>query len=326
MVLVAFIFFGGFYYFHSLDKPIRIAMEVNRFEKELFSINKDNVENKSNKWNEKFGSFHELFASKILRVSFLDKQYYNSLLEFTQNKQMREAYDSTALFFSDFSEIKDGLDQAFSNFRTYFPSFPIPKITTFFGGFNYGVIAYDDNIGIGLENFLGKRSKYYKLLGDPEYLRFQKQKKFILSNVMEVWFDENFQEYSIGKDLLSRMIYKGKMMYFLNAMLPDLPMEDKFRFTKKQMKWVEENEANIWEYFVQEDLLFSKKESKFRSFISYAPFAKGMPNESPDRVAFFIGYKLVNAHMKNNNNNIEEIIYLTNSTNFLAQSRYKPNK
>jgi hypothetical protein len=320
------IFFGGFYYFLFSDRPIKITLEVNRFEKELFSINKDNVEKKSNKWSENFGSFHEVFASKILRVSFSDKQYYNSLLEFTQNKQMREAYDSTSLFFSDFSEIKDGLERAFSNFINYFPSYPIPKITTFFGGFNYGVIAYDNNIGIGLENFLGKSSKYYKLLGDPEYLRFQKQKKFILSNVMEVWFDENFQKYSIGKDLLSRMIYKGKMMYFLNAMLPELPLEDKFRFTRKQMKWVEENEAKIWEYFVQEDLLFSKKESKFRSFISYAPFAKGMPTQSPDRVAYFIGYKLVSAYMKNNTNNIEQIIYLTNSIEFLAQSRYKPNK
>ena len=67
-------------------------------------------------------------------------------------------------------------------------------------------------------------------------------------------------------------------MYFLDKMLPKLNMEDKFRFTVEQMTWVEENEASIWEYFIEEDLLFSKKEIEFRSFLNYAPFAKGMPN------------------------------------------------
>ena len=41
------------------------------------------------------------------------------------------------------------------------------------------MVTFDNNIGIGLENFLGKNSKYYEYLGDPKYLRFQKQKRFI---------------------------------------------------------------------------------------------------------------------------------------------------
>ena len=51
-----------------------------------------------------------------------------------------------------------------------------------------------------------------------------------------------------------------------------------------------------------------------------------MPKESPDRVAYFIGYKLVIAYIKNNPIDIEKLIYLTNSNKFLSRSRYKPNK
>ena len=115
-------------------------------------------------------------------------------------------------------------------------------------------------------------------------------------------------------------------MYFLDKMLPILAMEDKFRFTDGQMAWVEENEANIWEYFVQEDLLFSKKENEFRSFINYAPFSKGMPKEAPARVAYFIGYKMVCEYMENTKIDIEELMYLTDSREFLQQSKYKPAK
>lgn len=308
-------------------KAEKVVLKVNRFELALFSINTENLIEKSNKWDKSFGSFNEVFATQIMQISQLDdEQYYNALLAFTQDKNMREAYDSTALLFLDFSDIHSNLELAFGQFSAAFPSYPIPEITTFFGGFNFGVITYDNNIGIGLENFLGQHSKYYQYLGDPEYLRFQKQKRFISANVMEVWFNEHFQKYSGGRDFLSQIIYKGKMMYFLDKMLLELSMEDKFRFTSQQMAWVKENEASIWEYFIGEDLLFSKNESKFRSFINYAPFAKGMPKEAPGRVAYFIGYKMVSEYMENNKIDIEGLMYLTNSREFLHKSKYKPTK
>jgi hypothetical protein len=309
------------------NKTEKVILKVNRFDQELFSINAENIIEKSNKWDKDFGTFNEIFSSKIIQVPVFNRQqYYDALLDFTQNKDMREAYDSTALLFSDFSSIKSDLELSFSLFKTAFPSYPIPEITTFFGGFNFGVVTYNSNIAIGLENFLGKNSKYYQYLGDPEYLRFQKQKRFIASNVMEVWFNEYFQKYLIERDLLSQTIHKGKMMYFLDKMLPHLKMEDKFRFDSEQMDFVEQNEARIWEYFVKEDLLFSKKENDFRSFIHYAPFSKGMPKEVPARVAYFIGYKMVREYMKNNIIEMNELMYLTDSREFLRKSRYKPNK
>ena len=322
---VLFLVFIGIFF--SNNKVDRIDLTVNRFEQELFSINPENIIEKLNMWEEDFGSFAQIFTMQIIQIPYGDKvQYYNNLLAFVQNKDMREAYDSTALLYSDFSDLEYDLEAAFSRFAIAFPSYSIPEITTFFGGFNYGVVTYDNNIGIGLENFLGENSKYYKYLGDAEYLRFQKQKRFILSNVMEVWFDEYFQKNLVGRDLLSQMIYKGKMMYFLDKMLPELSMEDKFRFNREQMVWVEENEASVWEYFIEEDLLFSKKESEFRSFLNYAPFSKGMPKEAPARIAYFIGYRMVNQYMKNNKIEIEELIRLSDSRDFLRKSRYKPTK
>ena len=324
-ILILFLLF--ILVFPISDKAEKVVLKINRFDKELFSINSQNIIEKSNKWDKDFEYFNKVFASQIIQLSSLDnQQYYDGLLAFTQNQDMREAYDSTALLFSDFSDLKNELELAFSRVKTDFPTYYMPEITTFFGGFNYGVVTYDSNIAIGLENFLGKDSKFYKYLGDPEYLRFQKQKKFITSNVMEVWFNDHFQKYLIGRDLLSQTIYKGKMMYFLDRMLPQLALEDKFRFTSDQMDFVEENEARIWEYFIKEDLLFSKKENDFRSFVNYAPFAKGMPKEAPGRVAYFIGYKMVKKYMKNNTIDITELMSLTDSREFLRKSRYKPNK
>jgi hypothetical protein len=313
---------------YSLQKEKeQVDLKVNRFEQSLFAINNDNVEELASKWETDLGSFNEVFATQIMQKGNLtNTQYYHELLAFTQHNDMREAYDSVVLLFADFSEIEEELESAFGQFSVDFPSYPVPEITTFFGGFNYGVVTYDNNIAIGLENFLGKNSKYYSLLGNPEYLRFQKQKEFIVSNVVEVWINEHFQQYIGGRDLLSQLIYKGKVMYCIDKMLPESTMEDKFRFSKAQMDWVEENETGIWKYIVNNDLLFSKEEQQFRTFINYAPFAKGMPPEAPGRVGYYIGYRMVSEYMKNNEIDIEDLMYLTDSREFLKQSKYKPTK
>ena len=313
--------------FSCTSNKRKVDLKVSRFEKTLFEINNDNVDILSAKMEADFGTFNEVFATQIMQKGTLtDTQYDNELLAFTQHNDMLEAYDSVALLFANFSEIEEELEFAFGQFSVDFPSYPIPEITTFFGGFNYGVVTYDNNIAIGLENFLGKNSKYYSLLGDPEYLRFQKQKKFIASNIAEVWINEHFQKYIGGRDLLSQLIYKGKVMYCIDKILSESTMEDKFRFSKAQMDWVEENEFSIWQYIVHEDLLFSKDEQQFRTFINYAPFAKGMPPEAPGRVGYYIGYRMVSEYMRNNKIDIEDLMYLTDSREFLKQSRYKPTK
>ena len=305
----------------------KLDLKINRFDQALFLINEENIEDVSVELQANFGTFNEVFSSQIMQKGNLtNEQYLQEILHFTHHKDMREAYDSVAISFADFTNFEKELEFAFWQFSDYFPSYPIPEITTFFGGFNYGVVTYDDNIAIGLENFLGENSKYYQLLGSPQYLRFQKQKKFISANVMEVWLNEYFQQYLDGRDLLSQLIYKGKIMYCIDKMLPKLLIENKFRFTSEQMNWVEENEVSIWQYIVNEDLLFSNDNQKFRTFIDYAPFAKGMPSEAPGRVAYYIGYKMVNEYMDNNRIDVEELMYLTDSRKFLQQSKYKPTK
>ena len=53
---------------------------------------------------------------------------------------------------------------------------------------------------------------------------------------MEVWFNEHFLNIVWFLEIFfSNVIYKGKMMYFLDQMLPELDMIDKFRFSSKHM-------------------------------------------------------------------------------------------
>ena len=330
MKRILFLLIISVFYSCLKDKKEQLNLTFNRFENALFVINNENVKGQIQNLQNDFGTFNEVFETQIMQKGEMtDSAYSKELLSFINHSDMREAYDSVSIMYLNLSDIKKDLNLAFTIFGHDFPTYPIPEITTFFGGFNYGVVTYDNNIAIGLENFLGMNSKFYKLLGNPEYLRFQKQKKFISSNVMEVWLNEYFEKYLTGRDLLSQMIYKGKIMYCIDKMLPNTLLSSKFRFTQEQLHWVMNNESNIWTYFIENDLLYSSHEQDFRSFLHYAPFAKGMPNDAPSRVAYFIGYQIVSEFMQRNDRTelpIEDMMKLSDSRQFLKLSKYKPSK
>ncbi len=303
-----------------------IQLKYNRFEKDLFVINKHNIEYRLLNLKNNYPDFYDFFQTEILFINSVDSQiYHNELLTFINHQDMREAYDSVMIVYSEINDIKQELNSVFTKIIKFFPTHSMPIITTFFGGFNYGVVTYKNNIGIGLENFLGFKSKFYRLLEEPNYLRFQKQKKYISPNVVEAWCNMHFDKYHVGQDLLSNIIYKGKIMFLMSKVFSDdFSMEDRFRFSKSQLDWVVVNEKNIWSYFITNDLLYSNYERDFRTFINYGPFAKGMPREAPARVGYFIGYRIINDYMRNNNISMEELFYETDAKKILNKSKYKP--
>jgi uncharacterized protein YjaZ len=114
-------------------------------------------------------------------------------------------------------------------------------------------------------------------------------------------------------------------MYFLDVILPQFSNADKLRFSQNQLNWCKENESNIWAYFIDHEILYSTDIKKINSYINYAPFAKGMPKESPGRIAYWMGWNIVKTYMNNKKNiTIEQLMENTNPQEILQQSRYKP--
>lgn len=306
-----------------------VDLQIDRFETELFSVSDSNIFQKNQYWEANYSSFLEEVFYRIINK---DSLFLNNLLIYTKDSSYQEVYDSIIYQFSDISKLESNLENAFGRYFYFFPNsiYNPPNITTFFSGFNFGVVTYPSlnnssyDIAIGLEYFLGSGSKFYTLLGDPQFKKFKYQKKFIPSYVMQTWFDlcyeEKFNQYMFNTDLLTQMIYLGKKMYFVDQMMPHISLQDKFGFSKKQMEWVINNEKNIWSYIIEKDLLFSSDETKFRQFIHDGPFVKGLPKEAPTRLAYYIGYKIIDNYIQENDVAIQELI-----TNDLQSEMYLQN-
>ena len=301
------------------------AIKIYRFEQTLFTTDSIKIKDDILEWETELGSFFESFNQEILRTNSQSAGYRDEILSFVYHPDMREAYDTLMKKYPNVDFLERDLADAFDRYKHHFPERKAPRVITYFTGFNFGVVTNDSILAIGLDYFLGKDCCFYKRLSFPEYMRFKNQKKFILPYCFEAIANNEFGAFDRGNDFLSQMIYKGKIMYFLDVMLPQLPKADKLRFSKKQIAWCEDNEQSIWAYFIQNDILFSTDIKQYNSYINYSPFAKGMSNKSPGRIAYWLGWKIVNEYMENNTSvTLIELMQNINAQEILQQSGYKP--
>ncbi len=310
---------------NNADKTTKKEVNIYRFEQTLFTTDSIKIEGDILEWEKQLGSFFESFNSAILRTRSRQENYKDDILQFVSHPDMREAYDTLMQKYPDIAFLERDLAKAFGRYKLHFPEKQPPTIITYFSGFNFGVVTNDTILAIGLDYFLGKDCSFYKRLNFPEYMRFKNQKKFILPYCFEAIANNEFGIFDSGNDFLSHMIYKGKIMYFINEIVPHISDEDKLRFSKKQIVWCEDNEQSIWAYFIQNDILFSTDMKQYNSYINYSPFAKGMLNKSPGRIAYWLGWKIVNEYMENNTSvTLIELMQNTKPQEILQQSGYKP--
>ena len=164
------------------------------------------------------------------------------------------------------------------------------------------------------------------MLSTPDYLRKYNSKRYITANLIEVIFNSYFQEYHKRNNFLSSLIYKGKIMYVIEKCSKN-SREVNFSYTNEEYLWCEENEFQIWNFFIENNLIFSNNQNNLRSYLDYSPFAKGMPQESPGRIAYYVGYKIFKKYaQKYKNKTLFELITETDENKILSESKYRPKK
>jgi hypothetical protein len=133
-------------------------------------------------------------------------------------------------------------------------------------------------------------------------------------------------EYSDSVDnVLSNMIYQGKMAYFTKWMLPAEPDSLIMGFTAGQMKFCRNNEARMWEYLVENKMLFETDRMTVMKFTGEGPFTRDFTPESPARAAVWLGWRIVEGYMRRNPEiTLPELMAEHDYQKILTLSKYNP--
>ena len=225
----------------------------------------------------------------------------------------------------DTIQLRKNLEFAFRHYKYYFPEKEIPIVYTCISGLNQSVVTAEKLIGISLDKYLGVNSRFYKQLGLPVYKRRNMHPEKIVPDAIYAWAVTEWPKSDNANNLLSQMIHEGKMLYFMDAMLPEISDTLKIGFTKKQLDYCRKNEASMWTFMAEQKLLFSTDRMSIKRFIDDGPYTTPFTDQSPARTGAWLGWQIVRSYM--NQNKDVELVDLMNNTDFqviLNQSGYRP--
>ena len=243
------------------------------------------------------------------------------------NPLLRELYTEVQNKYGDADFLKNDLGELFGKMKYYFPKAQTPKVITLINEVDKDAKAiYADSLAlISLDCYLGENHRFYKDFPDYQRVRFNQNQ--ILPDLVSS-FALSKIPFPSDRTLLSQMIYYGKELYIKDILLPENSNAAKIGYTELQQKWCEENEAQMWSYFIENDLLYdSNQKNQFR-FINDAPFSKfylEIDNESPGRVGQWLGWQIVKSFMENNDVSLHDMLAMNAKTIF-ENSKYKPVK
>lgn len=313
----------------SNDKPKNIKqvnIKIYSFYKDLFSIPIDSIPSEIPTMIKKFSPFFELFGSNVIRIGFPEEKRFGILLQqFVSDYHMQRVYKDIEKEFSDTKILDEEIQKGFSYYHYYMPNKPIPQVYYYHGGFNQSIITTDNIVGIGLDKYLGYNYSYYKRLGLPAYHRIKMRKEFIPIDAMRFYLYGIFPYNENQDNVLSHIIYEGKIQYLLDKFFPDVHDTLKFGFSKNQLMWCEKSERSMWQYLIDKKMLFSSDFMDIKRFTNDGPFTTNFPRQSPARAAVWLGYRIVMQYMKKNKSiTLEQLMFENDAQKISQQSEYNP--
>lgn len=310
---------------------IDVDIRIERFDQDLEALHPENIAIGLPVLEKKYSSFYRDYIEGMLSAgSTSDTAYYTNMRLILENEDFNALKSEVNRTFKDLGGKEDELRDAFKHIKYFYPNVQIPRIISFYSGFSVQVPLGENYLGIGLDMFLGADSKFYPALRQsiPQYISRRFTPENITPRLIETFVrEEMFPEPDNLNTLLDRMIYNGKVMYFTQSVLPEMPDSLIINYTSDQKQWVDNYESDIWGYFLENNLLYESDYMKIQKFLTEAPFTPGLGNrnESAPKLALFTGWQIVREYMDRNQNvDLPALMKNTNYQQILTDSRYKP--
>lgn len=290
---------------------IPVEVQIDRFDEKFAAITPENLQNLKQE-------YPFLFPA----------QYHDSIwIQKTTDTLQKELEAEVAKVFSDFSNYEAEIILLFQHLKFYFSDFNEPKILTLTSDVDYRnkVVYADSLLVVGLDNFLGSEHYFYTEIN-----------RYIAKNLKPTQLTPAIAETLIApyvkppttRTFIDLMVYYGKQLYLKEQVLPIFDASDIMGYTEEEIDWARANEAEIWRYFVERELIYSTDPQLAGRFIYPAPFSKfylELDNESPGMLGQYMGWQIVKAFAQNNEIDLKQLLALSGDEIY-KNSKFKPRK
>lgn len=315
VIISVFVFFLGCDSKSKTEKEIakiEIPLKVERFDQDFSGINWDRLQQLKK-------TYPFLFSKQYNDDFWIEKS--NDSLEVILATEVAKAFDHSDVWQKDIINL-------FKHLKYYSPEFKTPRVIGVTSGVDYRnkTIVTDSIVLIALDNYMGAQHEFYQNIAS--YISRSMQKEYLVSDLAASYAKKHCNQLRI-KTFMDEMIYRGKLLAFKDRMIPFVADSLKIKFTAQEMEWAKINEAQVWSYFIEKQLLFSTDQGLLPRFINPAPFSKfylELDNATPGRIGEYIGWQIVKSYIKNNKEVSFKSFLNTNAEDIYLKSGYKPKR
>lgn len=295
--------------------------QIHSYGKDLFDINILDFNSQISELALKYPYFIEDVGANSLN--------HQQLLDYVSDPKLIELNKHVQITFSDKLILESELEQAFKHYSFYFPNHSIPEVYSYISGFHFEqpILFSKEALVIGLDLYLGSEFDLYQQFGIPNYKLARMQSEYIVIDCMKELAYQHIPQNPLQESFLAEIIRHGKILYFIDAMIPDKADYFKIGYTPEQYAWALNNESNIWTLFIDEKLLFSNDYERIRKFITDGPFTLSVSREAPAALGVWIGWRIITSYMDNHpETSLAQLLQLEDPQQILKESGYKPRR
>jgi hypothetical protein len=319
---------------------IKVDLKTYRFDLDLYAIDTNHIADGLQKLATKYPDFLNYYLDTLraynIHGHFADttKGIDSDLRADLTYKDFVNLEDTIKKVFPDISETDKKLTDGFRYMKYYLPAYTPPRIMYLDMGLSkWATFPVDKNtFCIGLDMFLGPQFPYYRSVGVPDYMDPHFRTDYLPVSLFHTVYEYMHPFNPDDKPLIDLMIQRGKEQYFLHKVLPHLPDYTLFGFRQVQVDWCRGNENLIYNFFIHQDLIYSKDAHITLQYVNDGPYAKGL--EAPDapvkvtpgNIGTWLGYKIVTAYMEQHPKmTLAELLdQHTDPAKFLDEAKYRP--
>jgi hypothetical protein len=254
-----------------------------------------------------------------------DSVFINELYNRFSNPHLDTLLMETRKVFGDGAQLKEELTVAFTNFKSYYPDFQVPRIQTVITGLESDLFLSDSLIIIGLDYYLGKHARFRPNM--YEYMLRRYEKDFIVPSIMLLYgIDGRYNETDLSdRTVLAEMITYGKAYYFAKRMLPCVPDSVFIGYTSEEMMGARANQDMIWKKLVEDEAFYSTTQQMKQRYIAERPKTYEIGDQAPGRIGTWVGWQIVNKYAeKNSDLTLPQLMKVKDAKAIFTESKYKP--
>ncbi len=310
---------------------IEVDLQLLRFEQDFFAVDTSNIDAALQQLNTKYPGFLQDFVFNILALpgqpdsaQVIDEGIRSFIATYDPVKE------SANKVFGNFQAITNEVKSSLQHVKYYFPTYKLPnKLITFIGPLNsYGNIVTTDALAVGLQLYMGKDYRLYQSEAGqqmyPLYISRRFAPAYIPVSTMKNVVDDMYPDNSVGRPLIEQMIEAGKRLYLLDRLLPNTADTLKTGYSAAQLAGSYKNEAFIWSFFLQNDLLFTNEPAMIKDYMSDGPKTAVLGDASPGFIGQFVGWQIVKKWMENNEALAMDKMMETDPKQIFNEAKYKP--